>query len=328
MTKCILHILETSQEMEAVEELQRRTWPGSETDIVPAHLLLAAVHNGGLVVGAYAGPAYRPFSVRSDLEPQSLWEMGREMDSETDPSLVGFVFGFPGFYATPDGPRLKHCSHMLGVHPDFRDQGMGFALKRAQWQMVRHQGIDRVTWTYDPLLSRNAFLNIARLGAVCNTYLPNEYGEMRDAINAGLPSDRFQVDWWVNSPRVVRRLSKKPRPRLDLAYCLAAGAEIIIPTEAWERGLPRPIKAPLSHTIGIQGQGGEGAKHRILLLEIPSDFLALKAADPSLALEWRLHTRQLFEELFQRGYLATDFIYLPGAPARSFYVLSDGESTL
>ena len=328
MTNWILRILETPLEMEAVEELQRRTWPGSETAIVPAHLLLAAVHNGGLVVGVYAGHAYRPFSVRSEIEPLSLWETGREVGLETDPSLVGFVFGFPGLYATPDGPRLKHCSHMLGVHPDFRDQGMGFALKRAQWQMVRRQGIDRITWTYDPLLSRNAFLNIARLGAVCNTYLPNEYGEMRDALNAGLPSDRFQVDWWVNSQRVARRLSKKPRPRLDLAHCLSAGAEIINPTEAWEQGLPRPASAPLSYIVGEGRQGGEGAKHRILLLEIPADFLALKATDPSLALEWRLHTRQLFEELFQRGYLVTDFIYLPGSSPRSFYVLSDGESTL
>jgi len=67
MTKWILRILETPLEMEAVEELQRRTWPGSETAIVPAHLLLAAVHNGGLVVGVYAGHAYRPFSVRSEI---------------------------------------------------------------------------------------------------------------------------------------------------------------------------------------------------------------------------------------------------------------------
>ncbi len=250
MTKCILRILETAQEMEAVEELQRRTWPGSETDIVPAHLLLAAVHNGGLVVGAFAGDANRPFSDRSDLETQSLLDTGRETDLERDHSLVGFVFGFPGFYATPDGPRLKHCSHMLGVHPDFRDQGIGFALKRAQWQMVRHQGIDRITWTYDPLLSRNAFLNIARLGAVCNTYSPNEYGDMRDAMNAGLPSDRFQVDWWVNTQRVVRRLSKKPRPRLDLADCLAAGAQIINPSQLRAQGLSHPASLPLSEFIG------------------------------------------------------------------------------
>jgi predicted GNAT superfamily acetyltransferase len=325
MPKWTLRILETPLEMEAVEELQRRTWPGSETDVVPAHLLLATVHNGGLVVGAYAAPAERPFSVHSDMGTQSILETVWEAGLVTGLSLVGFVFGFPGFYTTPDGPRLKHCSHMLGVHPDFRDQGLGFALKRAQWQMVRHQGVDRITWTYDPLLSRNAFLNIARLGAVCNTYLPNEYGDMRDDLNSGLPSDRFQVDWWVNTQRVVRRLSKKPRPRLDLAYCLAAGAEVINPSQLGAQALPHPANPPLSHALGEGGQGGKGA---ILLLEIPSDFQALRDADPPLALEWRRQARALFEELFQRGYLATDFVYLPGSSPRSFYVLSNGESTL
>jgi predicted GNAT superfamily acetyltransferase len=83
--------------------------------------------------------------------------------------------------------RARRFSH-IGIDPDQRDAGIGFALKRAQWQMVRHQGLDHITWTYDPLLSRNAYLNIAKLGAVCNTYRRSEYGDMRDG-NA--LSDRF-----------------------------------------------------------------------------------------------------------------------------------------
>ena len=129
---------------------------------------------------------------------------------------------------------------MLGVHPAYRDHGIGFTLKRAQWQMVRHQGLDRITWTFDPLLSRNAYLNIARLGAVCNTYLRAVYGELRDGINAGLPSDRLQVDWWVNSQRVNRRLSRRARPPLDLAHYLAAGAQVINPTRRLERWRAAP----------------------------------------------------------------------------------------
>jgi predicted GNAT superfamily acetyltransferase len=160
-----LRVVENAAEMAAVEELQRLVWPASETDVVPAHLLLSGVHNGGVLIGGYI-----------------------------DQRLIGFVFGFPGLYFTPDGPRPKHYSHMLAVHPDFRNQGLGFVLKRAQWQMVRHQGIDRITWTYDPLLSTNARLNIAKLGAVCNTYLKEFYGEMKDGLNIGMPSDRFQVD--------------------------------------------------------------------------------------------------------------------------------------
>lgn len=293
-----LRILENAAEMTQVEQLQRLVWPGDDIEVIPLHLLITAVHNGGLVIGAYA-------------------------EGER---LVGFTFGFPGLYDTPDGPRPKHCSHMLGVHPDYRDRGLGYLLKRAQWQMVRHQGLDRITWTYDPLLSRNAHLNITRLGAVCNTYLPNVYGNLRDALNAGLPTDRFQVDWWVNSQRVVHRLSRRARRPLDLAHYLAGGTSILNTTHFGPDNRPRPPDSdPLALTQALPE--AEGAAP-LLLVEIPANFLDLKAADPDLALAWRLHTRVLFEDLFQRGYLATDFIYLPGPLPRSFYTLSYGEAVI
>jgi predicted GNAT superfamily acetyltransferase len=287
-----IRILETPEEMAAVEELQLLVWPGNELEIVPVHLLLTAAHNGGLVIGAY--------------------------DQQR---LVGFVFGFPGLKATPAGLQPKHCSHMAAVHPDFRDSGLGFVLKRAQWQMVRQQGIDHITWTYDPLQSRNANLNFAKLGTVCNTYFRDYYGQLRDGINLGLPSDRFQVDWWLNSKRVTRRLSKQPRQKLDLAHFFAAGMSIINPTELDDSGLPRPHPSPLDVSTFDQ-------LPTMLLLEIPADIMTLKMTNPALALEWRLHTRTLFVSLFTLGYLVTDFVYLSGSHRRSFYVLSYGDSTL
>lgn len=316
-----VRILESSEELAAVEDLQRLVWPGNETDIVPVHLLLAAVHNGGLVIGAY--DAVSSSSAGSKAEEQPTPMSDRVIPTHT--TLVGFAFGFPGLYATPDGPRLKHCSHMLGVHPDYRDQGIGFTLKRAQWQMVRHQGLDRITWTYDPLLSRNAHLNIARLGGVCNLYIREAYGQMRDQLNIGLPSDRFQVDWWVNSQRVYRRLSRKPRLRLDLAHFLAAETAILNATHIKEDEFPHPPEGAAWNSLEV-----EGAHHQpaLILVEIPADFHSLKTIHPALALEWRLHTRTIFESAFERGYLVTDFIHLPGAYPRSFYVLSHGESTL
>jgi predicted GNAT superfamily acetyltransferase len=283
-----IRLLETPEEMSAVEALQREVWPGSETDIVPAHLLIAAVHNGGLVLGAF--------------------------ESE---QLVGFVFGFPGLESTPDGPRPKHCSHMAGVHPDHRDGGLGFALKRAQWQMVRHQGLDHITWTYDLLLSRNAYLNIARLGAVCSTYRRSEYGEMRDRLNAGLPSDRFQVDWWLNTHRVERRLAKRARPTLKLAHLARVGVHPLYPLRHGADGLPRPPE----HVPELEGQ--------LVAAEIPSDFLDLKSADFPLARDWRFFAREFFETAFAKGYIVTDFVFDRGADApRCLYILTDGESTL
>lgn len=307
-----LRILEKPEEMIEVEELQRLVWPDSETDIIPLHLLVTFAHNGGLVVGAYAGE--KKTGLENPASPQV-----------PEQKLIGFVFGFPGLYFTPDGPRPKHCSHELGVHPDYRNAGVGFALKRAQWQMVRHQGLDLITWTFDPLLSHNAYLNITRLGGVCNIYLRELYGDMRDGRNAGLPSDRFQVSWWINTQRVQSRLSKRARRPLDLAHFLSAGAEIINPSQPVPDGFPRPTQL---NTFS-DGQGNSPKKDNdILLVEIPPDFQALRAADPELSLEWRMHTRALFERLFDKGYLVTDVVHLPGASARSFYVLSHGESTL
>jgi predicted GNAT superfamily acetyltransferase len=298
-----LQLLEKAQDMTDVENLQAVVWPDDEREIVPAHLLLSAAGNGGLVIGA--------------------------IDTEaTDPEkrLVGFVFGYPGLDLSSEEDRFKHCSHMLGVRPDMRDQGIGFALKRAQWQLVRQQNLERITWTYDPLLSRNAHLNIARLGGICGTYIENAYGQLRDGLNVGLPSDRFEVDWWINSPRVTRRIGSRPRQSLDLAHFLSAGVEILNPTEIDDNGLPHPKQVELSELVDQRPNLPKDKP--MLLVEIPSDFMHIKTSRASLALDWRLHSREIFVQLITLGYLVTDFIHLSATNPRSFYVLSHGESTL
>jgi predicted GNAT superfamily acetyltransferase len=251
-------------------------------------MLITAAHNGGITLGAFK-----------------------------EETIIGFVFGFPGLESTPDGPRPKHCSHMMGIHPDHRDAGIGFALKRAQWQMVRHQGLDHVTWTYDPLLSRNAYLNIAKLGAVCLTYRRSEYGEMRDGLNTGLPSDRFQMDWWINTGRVERRLGKRSRPTLKLAHIARSGLHPLYTLQFGTDNLPRPPE----HLPVLED--------RLILAEIPDDFLALKSRDYSIAKDWRFFTRDLFETAFAANYIVTDFVFDrdEGRP-RGLYVLTHGESTL
>lgn len=319
MSRILLKILDKPEEMDAVESLQRVVWPGDEAEIVPTHLLITAAHNGGLVIGAFLNDA-------ADLENgPPTDEAPAYGETPPDAELIGFVFGFTGLYFTPDGPRPKHCSHMLAVHLDHRHRGAGFLLKRAQWQMIRRQGLDRITWTYDPLLGVNAGLNITRLGAVCSTYIRDAYGSLRDALNAGLPTDRFQVDWWINSARVNHRLSKQARPQLDLSLYLSAGAFILNPAQMSSAGLPLPkIETSGEDSVRLLDSGDA----RLLLVEIPADWQSLRASDPGLALEWRIHSRAIFELLFAAGYLTTDFIHLPGAVARSFYALSNGESTL
>lgn len=278
MPEWTIRLLETHADIEPAEELQSLVWPGSDLDVIPSHLLITAAHNGGLVLGAYAGS-----------------------------KLVGMLFGFTGLYESPTGLHPKHCSHQLGIHPDYRNLGIGFALKQAQLEIVRAQGLELVTWTYDPLLSANAHLNIARLGAVCNTYLREVYGTMRDGMNAGLASDRFQVDWWINTPRVRRRLGEPP-PQDSYEK-----RETHILYEVGRLSGTALLRPPKSFVL---------RKGPLLLAEIPTDFLKLKAADAALAGSWRAFTREAFEACFKAGYQVQDFIEQHSdGRRRGFYVL-------
>ena len=139
---------------------------------------------------------------------------------------------------------------------------------------------------------------------------------MRDELNAGLPSDRFQVDWWVNTKRVERRLGSHPRPALTLADFDAANAQTLYSVD------PRRvfIRPPAHLTV---------PDVPLLLAEIPSDFLQLKAADFELARAWRFFSREMFESCFSAGYLVTDFVYdTSGDRPRSIYVFAHGEATM
>jgi predicted GNAT superfamily acetyltransferase len=261
----LIHPLTTHEEILAVEQLQRDAWGVPEVDVVPLHMLITPPRHGGLLLGAFDGDR-----------------------------LAGFVFGFLGL--TADG-RLKHCSHMAGVHPDYRDHGVGYALKLAQREHVLAQGLDLVTWTFDPLETRNAQLNFHKLGVVCNTYIRNLYGAMRAAINAGPPSDRFEVEWWIRSEHVVERLRRNelsPSSNSSLAG-RRAGDSSLSPSAV-------PIRCGIPEAIPVPPDAAQ------LLLEVPANFQAIKHTDMSLAIQWRLRTRQLFEDAFSQGYTVTDLL--------------------
>lgn len=262
----VIRHLDSPADAALAVHLQREVWGGDE---VAAHVLLTAAHNGGLLAGAFV-----------------------------DGHLAGFVWGFLGYDDRTSPPRLKHCSHQLGVHPAYRNHRVGFALKRFQWEYVRSQGIDLITWTYDPLLAPNAHLNIARLGASSNTYYRDLYGHLDDDWNAGLPTDRFQVDLWVNAPRVAAAMSGSP-------VALPAG-------ETWHwLNQPHGASLPLPRVETVP-QGP-------VALAIPLDFSALKAADITQAAAWRDATRAAFESLFAAGYAVTHFVR---QPACGVYLLS------
>jgi predicted GNAT superfamily acetyltransferase len=140
---------------------------------------------------------------------------------------------------------------------------------------------------------------------------------MRDGLNAGLPSDRFQVDWWINTARVQSRLSKRSRPTLKLTHANRAGLHPFYALHTDDHGLVHPPE----HVPPFE--------NRLLLAEIPADFLSLKSADFGLARDWRFFTRELFETAFDKKYIVTDFIFdATQDNPRGLYVLTHGDSTL
>jgi predicted GNAT superfamily acetyltransferase len=269
--------VQSQDEYWGVENIQREAWGFPDIGIVPDNMLMAVQHNGGLVLGAFERP--------SDDQPERM---------------IGFALGFLG--CEDDGP-LRHWSHMVAVLPEFQSRNVGYRLKLAQRDHVLSQSIEHVLWTFDPLESRNAYLNFHKLGAVCATYRRDVYGRMRDDLNISLPSDRFEVDWHVASHHVAERLDRSDNSS-DLPEMLGAGVPVLNDAAGGFRLPADPVDW--------------SSAGRCVMIQIPARFQELKAGNLELARAWRHQTRGLFEEAFALGYVVVDLLHEDG---RSFYVL-------
>jgi predicted GNAT superfamily acetyltransferase len=196
------------------------------------------------------------------------------------------------------------------VLPEYRGGGVGYELKLAQRRAAIRQGIRLVTWTFDPLLSLNAHLNLRKLGCVSQSYFVDLYGTSERGGLATLGwSDRLRVDWWVTSRRVERRLAGD-RGDLTLKQYLEGNATLINPTAPPQGAYPAvPAAGECRTTFG--------------LVEIPLEMAALRRDDPELARGWQTHIREVFTYLFRRGYVVTDFLRSNyEGRERGFYLLS------
>ncbi|WP_050615213.1 GNAT family N-acetyltransferase [Bacillus testis] len=259
-------VLETVEELKEVQELEHLVWGTGST---PIQQTFTAAKNGGIVLGLY---------------DQNV--------------LAGFQYSFPGF---KDG-QVYLCSHLLGIHPEYRGKGYGLRLKLAQKEVAAAKGYDLITWTYDPLESVNANLNISKLGAFCRSYKVNCYGDLGGPLNHGLESDRFQVEWLPKSRHAVVPpvLDKKMMDRIPVTY----GAN----------GFPM---------LGCIDE--EAIKSMIdaedtIFVPIPAHFQQVKRENMELAREWRLKTRFLFSLLFEEGYAVVETVRQPEA-GMIYYVL-------
>ena len=264
--------------------LQREIWGQHFVDVVPATILMVSQRVGGVSAGAF----------------------------DADGRLLGFVFGISGIR---DGEPV-HWSDMLAVRPEARGAGLGKRLKFYQRDRLLERGVRRLLWTYDPLVTRNANLNLNSLGAVAVEYVVNLYGDTRSALHAGLDTDRFIVEWQLdddaragnapagiaapaadpgNAPAGTASAKRVPpaadpgtAPVVDLAW---SAAERPPPTDPWIR------------------------------VAAPADIDAIKTADPAHARAWQQTQRRAFTWYLANGYRVCGFQHhLP--PGDSYYLVT------
>jgi predicted GNAT superfamily acetyltransferase len=156
--------------------VEREVWQSSDIDVVPIPLFVVASEIGGQVLGAYDGA-----------------------------KLVGFTLSLAGWRNRK--PFLH--SHMTAVLDGYRDRKIGQRLKLFQRKDALARGISLIEWTFDPLVTKNAYFNFMRLGAIARRYLPNVYGITTSPLHASLPTDRLVAEWHLRSPRVLQTLTKK-----------------------------------------------------------------------------------------------------------------------
>lgn len=266
-------------EMKLLEQMQADVWGMTDcSEIVPKDLIKVASVNGGLLIGAY--------------DPQD--------------KILGFLFGFIGLQTNGN---VKHCSHMMGILPPYRKTGIGVRLKLIQRQMVLKQGINLITWTVNPMEGVNAAVNFGKLGVVCRNYLPNFYGEMEDELNSGIPSHRFEVEWWIQSPRVEKYTT--------------------MVENAGRPAIPFSEKDVLVNRLGDDGSVEQlfpiariGDTYARLVFEVPPEFQDIKSGNPAGALELLDYTKQFFVEATASGYVVADFVsQMENGERKNYYLL-------
>jgi predicted GNAT superfamily acetyltransferase len=275
---------------QAAEELLARVWStdpfGSP---LPAHVTRTLSLIGGYVAGAY----------------------------DTDGELLGAAAGFLADDTAELGPAHLH-SHIAGVAEAARGRHVGFALKLHQRAWALSHGITRVTWTFDPLVARNAYFNLAKLGAQAVAYLADFYGDMTDGINAGQGSDRLLAQWDLCSEAALSAIhGKRSSPdeaELGLAGLGLAGPDLAGPGGDGRLAL-RPDARGAPQRVDVASSGP-------MACAVPADIERMRRADPQLALAWRLAVRAVLGGAMEAGYRVTGFArpgyYLlqPGTQAR------------
>ena len=250
--------LDTIDDLTQLKAVEKEVWGMTDEDTLPLTLAIACKAAGNIFVGAF-----------------------------DQRKLVGFAFGF---LAREHGQTTIH-SHMLAVLEAYGQQDLGTRLKQAQRDQALAMGIHEMTWTYDPLQSRNAHFNFAKLGVVSDTYKVDFYGPETSSMLHRNGTDRLWVRWLLNSKRVRDRLSGK-NARLETLDAM----KLLAPLVSFDPS-GKPARADLAQSLSRQR----------VSVEIPGDILEVERTDMGLARAWRAATRWAFCEATKAGFVVTEF---------------------
>lgn len=256
------------KDYEAAVELQYQTWGKGFAGCVPAAILMVAQKVGGISAGAFT----------------------------PDGRMVGCVFGITG---VRDGVPV-HWSDILAVSPEVRGTGLGKRLKWFQRQELLRAGVRTMFWTFDPLQALNANLNLNTLRARPVEYVVNMYGDTGSDLHSGLGTDRFVVQWDLESVDVIQASH-------DTFVSTGAVPAGLIVNSRVEGGTPVPLDAPLPDAD-------------VVLIEVPQSINDTKRASFDAGVRWRESTRRAFQYYLARGMIVSGFRELE--PGRFGYVMS------
>jgi predicted GNAT superfamily acetyltransferase len=242
-----IRAVESIEDIRKAVEFQQLIWGENAT---PLTQLVAVMHHGGIVLTA-----------------------------ESQGQIIGFSYGFPGY----KGRDVYLLSHMLAIHPEYRDRGIGRQLKLEQRNWAMKNGYGKMVWTYDPLETRNAYLNLCKLGGYVKNYVENYYGIMNDKLNFGMPTDRFVLEWDLDSPKAHMAM----HGHLDVSGW--SGFPTLYGV-SYLNGLPAPDEE-------IREMGSDHC-----LAPVPSDIQSIKSQNFELAVAWRHRIRSAVSAKFQEGY--------------------------
>ena len=268
--------LEGFGDLKQVEKVEKEVWGLDDLDVLPLTMAIATKEAGSIWLGAF--------------------------DKDR---LVGFAFGFIGM----EHERFVLHSHMLAVRDEYRDLDVGMKLKLAQRDRALAARLQEMTWTFDPLQSKNAHFNFLKLGVVSHTYKVDFYGPETSSVLHRNGTDRLWVRWPLTSRRVLERIQGKEK-RAELMDILSRLSPLIR-----FNGNGLPVRTDLAAALSRQR----------IAIEIPSDIVDIERKEPSLARLWREETRWAFSESLKAGFFVAEFCRtVRGMQGPGAYLLEKG----